>query len=135
VRRVIIDEHPINPKYYQRMSALLDAVIRERKARALEYEQYLAKIVELTQQVQNPAGGAAYPKVLGTPAKRALYDNLGNDEALALALDRAIRHTKKDSWRGNRIKEREVKYVIHEHLGEDSEVDRIFELVKNQREY
>jgi len=135
VRRVIIDEHPINPKYYERMSELLDTLIRQRRDEALEYKQYLAKIVELTRQVQNPASGTAYPKQLDTPAKRALYDNLGSDETLALTLDRAIRQTKKDGWRGNTIKKREVLYVIHQHVDDKAKVERIFELVKNQREY
>jgi len=135
LRRVIIDEHPINPKYYERMSELLDTLIQQRRDEALEYKRYLAKVIELTRQVQNPAGGTAYPNQLNTPAKRALYDNLANDETLALALDSAIRQTKKDGWRGNKIKEREVMYVIHEHVDDEAEVKRIFELVKNQREY
>jgi type I restriction enzyme R subunit len=135
VRRVIIDEHPVNPKYYERMSDLLDTLIQQRRDEALEYRQYLAKVVELTRQVQNPASGTAYPKELDTPAKRALYDNLGNDEALALALDSAIRRTKRDGWRGNIIKERQVLYAIHQHVDDDAEVKRIFKLVKNQREY
>jgi type I restriction enzyme R subunit len=135
VRRVIIDEHPVNPKYYERMSDLLDTLIRQRRDEALSYREYLAKVVELTRQVQNPAGGPAYPRRLDSPAKRALYDNLGNDEALALALDGAIRATKKDGWRGNTMKEREVLYVIHQLVGDEAEVERIFELVKNQREY
>ena len=135
LRRVITDESPINPKYYERMSELLDTLIQERKAQALKYAQYLEKIVALTQQVQNPSGGLSYPKALNTPAKRALYDNLGNDEQLALVLDTAIRHTKKDGWRGNMVKEREVRYAIYQHVPDEDQVNRIFELVKNQREY
>ena len=108
LRRVIIDEQPINPKYYEKMSELLDTLIQQRKAEALAYEAYLAEIVELATQVQNPASGTSYPKSLDTPAKRALYDNLGNDEQLAIAVDYDIRTTKRDDWRGNRIKEREV---------------------------
>ena len=33
VRKLIIDESPINPKYYEKMSELLDALIEQRKAR------------------------------------------------------------------------------------------------------
>jgi type I restriction enzyme R subunit len=135
LRRVIIDEHPINPRYYERMSELLDTLIHQRRDEALEYKQYLAKVVELTRQVQNPAGGTAYPNTLDTAARRALYDNLGNDEQLALALDDAIRQTRKDDWRGSTIKEREIMYAIHELVRDEAEVKRIFELVKNQREY
>jgi len=135
VRRVIIDESPVNPKYYERMSELLDTLIRQRKAEALEYAQYLAKVVELTRQVHNPARGPSYPSTLDTPARRALYDNLGNDEALAIVLDDAIRGTKKADWRGDLVKEREIKYVIYETVDDEDKVEPIFELVKNQREY
>jgi type I restriction enzyme R subunit len=134
LRRVIIDEQPINPKYYEKMSTLLDELIKQRQAEALEYEEYLKRVVELTKQVKDPTAGAAYPSSLDSPAKRALYDNLGRDEKLATNLDYEIRSTKKDDWRGNVIKEREVKYVVKKHVGEEN-ADRIFELVKKQNEY
>ena len=137
LRRVIIDEQPINPKYYEKMSLLLDTLIQERKIKALDYEEYLKEIVELTNQVANPASSssAAYPNTLNSTAKRALYDNLDNNEALALALDGDIRAIRKDDWRGHVIKEREVRYVIREYIEDDAEAERIFEIVKNQREY
>jgi len=135
VRRIIIDESPVNPKYYERMSDLLDTLIQQRKTEALEYAQYLAKVVELTRQVHNPTKGPSYPSALDTSAKRALYDNLGNDEGLATALDDAIRSTKKADWRGDLAKEREIKRAIYEIVGDTDKVERIFELVRNQREY
>ncbi len=134
LRKVIIDEQPINPKYYERMSVLLDELIQQRRADALAYEEYLQRIVELSQQVQSPAASAAYPSSLDTNAKRALYDNLSQDEALVLAVDSAIRGTKKDDWRGNPIKKREVRNAIKKLIPE-TEVDRIFELVVNQKDY
>ena len=66
LRRVITDEKPINPKYYEKMSALLDTLIRERKAQALAYEAYLARFVELARQVKNPASSTSYPTALDT---------------------------------------------------------------------
>jgi type I restriction enzyme R subunit len=135
VRRLIIDEQPTNPKYYEKMSLLLDTLIHERRQMALDYEQYLAKIVELTKQVHNPVSSTSYPHALDTPAKRALYDNLGNNEKLALAIDDDIRGTKKDDWRGNKIKEKEVRYVIRKYIPDEAEAEHIFEMVKNQREY
>src|SRR5881296_2386525 len=101
VRKLIIDEHPINPKYYDKMSELLDALIEQRKQEALDYQKYLEKIVELTKKVMNPSAGASYPSSLDTPAKRALYDNLGKNETLALELHRAIRASRQDDWRSN----------------------------------
>jgi type I restriction enzyme R subunit len=135
IRRLIIDEMPTNPKYYENMSTLLDELIKERKEELRNYKKYLARIVELSKKVKNPAKSATYPTSLNSNAKRALYDNLSQDEELTIALDAEIYHTKKDGWRGNIIKEREVKYAIRKHVDDDTEVDRIFELVKNQNEY
>jgi type I restriction enzyme R subunit len=135
IRRLIIDEMPTNPKYYENMSTLLDELIKERKEEARNYKKYLARIVELSKMVKNPAKSATYPTSLNSNAKRALYDNLCQDEELTMALDAEIYHTKKDGGRGNIIKEREVKYAIRKHVDDDDEVDRVFELVKNQNEY
>lgn len=135
LRRVIIDEQPINPRYYELMSELLDTLIQERKAQAHDYEKYLEKLVELTKQVKNPGSGITYPKSLHNSAKRALYDNLGQNEQLANALDQEILATRQDDWRGNLVKERAVRYAILKYVPDKAEAERIFELVKNQKEY
>lgn len=135
MRRLIVDDMPINPKYYEKMSTLLDELIKERKENARSYEEYLAKIVELSKRIINPANSATYPKNLNSNAKRSLYDNLDHDEELTIALDDEIRHTKKDEWRGSKIKEREVKYAIKKYVHDDEEVERVFELIRNQSEY
>ena len=75
LRRVIIDERPTNPMYYEKMSELLDTLIQERQHQAQEYEQYLARIIELARQVQNPTSGTAYPKSLNTRARRVLQEH------------------------------------------------------------
>jgi len=135
LRKVIVEERPTNPTYYDKMSELLDSLIRQRQQQAEEYEQYLANIVELARQVQNPTVMAAYPKLLNTRAKRALYDNTGKNEQRALELDEAIKLKKKDGWRGNKIKEREVRYAILSVLKDETLTNEILELVKNQDEY
>jgi type I restriction enzyme R subunit len=135
LRRLIIEETPTDPMYYEKMSEVLDALIQERRQQVKAYEQYLKEIVELTQKVKNPASTMTYPAALNTRAKRALYNNLGNDEERALAVDSIIRKVKKDSWRGNKIKEREVLYAIQDVLQDKDLASRIFELVKNQDEY
>jgi type I restriction enzyme R subunit len=117
------------------MSVLLDTLIKERKAKAEDYEKYLAGIVELTKQVHNPVDSVTYPKSLDTSAKRSLFDNLGSNEHLALTLDTEIRKTKKDDWRGNRFKEKEVRNAIRMHLNDDTLTEQIFELVKSQPDY
>ena len=155
VRRLIIDEMAVNPKYYERMSQLLDALIEQRRQEALDYKAYLARIVEFTKQVTEP-GGTDYPTPINSPARRALFDNLRAIEDLtgrlhsapaiadtaldlaattALALDDAIRAVKKSDWRGNRFKEREVRNAIGGIVADAELADTLFEIVKAQRDY
>ncbi|GHO96267.1 restriction endonuclease [Reticulibacter mediterranei] len=135
LRRVIIDETPTNPMYYEKMSEVLDTLTQERRQKAKDYQQYLKEIIELTRLVYNPAGAGSYPPSLNTRAKRALYTNLGNDEKLALAVDAIIRQNKRDGWKGSIVKEKEVLYAIQDLLQDDDLGKRIFDLAKNQDEY
>jgi type I restriction enzyme R subunit len=136
VRKLIIDEHPINPKYYEKMSQLLDALIAQRRKEALNYQKYLEKVVELTRMVKNPTIGGSYPKALNTTAKRSLYDNLSKNEALAVSVDAAARGAMQDGWRSNQIKVRKVRLAIRAVLKNDEALtDQILELVKAQHEY
>lgn len=158
IRRLIIDETPVNPRYYEKMSQLLDALIKQRKQEAMNYKAYLARVVELSKRVSQPETQSSYPTSINNGALRALYDNLEDaDEAVmevrepqphygsgpapddrtarALALDSAIRAVKKADWRGNKFKEKEVRNAIVSELGESDAVDKILEIVKNQREY
>ncbi|MCZ7558532.1 MAG: HsdR family type I site-specific deoxyribonuclease [Bacteroidia bacterium] len=135
VRKLIIDEHPINPKYYDRMSELLDALILQRKQEAIDYQEYLAKIVELTRQAKNPATGESYPATINTSAKRALFYNLGKDEKLTLDVDTAVMESRQDDWRNNRFKLLKVKYAIGAVLNDEELTDKTLDLVKNQIEY
>jgi len=157
VRRLIIDQMAVNPKYYEKMSQVLDALIEERRRQAIEYREYLARLVKLAEGVARPETQATYPVTISTSSLRSLYDNLrdvpgldalvsrdrsvaesgdGTAAAAAIAIDKAIRSVKKADWRGNRFKEREVRSVIQTILGDHkSLVDSIFEIVKNQRDY
>ncbi len=135
MRRVIIDEMPTNPKYFEKMSVLLEELIKERQAEAISYEEYLKKVAEQCKQITQPQTSADYPKTMTSSAKRALYDNLGKNESLSLVMDAEILYVKKDGWKGNPIKEREVKNVLKKHLENPEDLDRIFELVKKQKDY
>lgn len=139
LRRVIIEEQPANPMYYEKMSVLLDELIQKRKEETLEYENYLNEIIALSGKVKKPATSATYPSSLNTPAKRALYDNLHHDEGLANEMDEDIRKTKKDGWRDNPMKLRAVKYAINETLEKhgvtEPDAEYVLNIVKNQRDY
>lgn len=138
MRKLIVDEQPVNPKYYEEMSELLDALIEERRQKAIEYQEYLAKIKALATKVVQPEGAGAgrYPSSLNTRAKRNLYDTLDKNEELTIRVDTAVRYTKKDGWTGNRFKEKEVRNAIREELGAyHVNLDDVMSVVKAQDEY
>ena len=156
VRRLIIDETAVNPRYYGKMSELLDALILQRKQEAVDYKAYLARIVELARKVSSPETQASYPSSINSVALRSFFDNLQGAavsleglpvrysaepavdlrEAKALALDRAIRRVKKADWRGNRFKEREVQNAIKSELdGDVGLANTMFEIAKAQSDY
>jgi type I restriction enzyme R subunit len=134
VRRKIIQERPNDPAYFDQMSKLLDEVIKFRKEKAENYEKYLKKIEELAKKVQTGKSGST-PSRLKTNGQRALYNNLSNNEALALQIDSAIKNVRPADWRGNVPRENIIKKTLWDILQDDSEVERIFQIVMNQREY
>jgi type I restriction enzyme R subunit len=137
VRKTIVDENPVNPKYYEQMSVLLDELIELRRQKAIEYQEYLERIRELSKKVIRPEQTTAnYPSSMDTGAKRAFYDNFGSDEVLAVKIDSAIRYTKKADWVGDRFKEREIANAVREETkGYGVDIQSVMELAKAQKEY
>ena len=137
VRKTIVDENPVNPKYYEKMSALLDELIERRRQQAIDYQKYLQEIRELAQKVLKPAEASSdYPASINTGPKRSLYDNLGEDEELVLIIDKTIQQTKKADWVGNRFKEREIiKHLKDATEGRKLDVEKVMVLAKAQKEY
>ncbi|AQS92730.1 restriction endonuclease subunit R [Polaribacter sp. BM10] len=153
VRKKIIKEHLIDPAFFEEMSKLLGEIIKERKANAISYAEYLEKIAELAKRV-NEGKSEETPETLVTMAQRALYNNLAKNEVLAMKIDAAVKNVKRDSWRGNLPKEREIKAEIYKQLasysvdtgidianelpepyGMENKVEAIFKLIIEQPEY
>jgi len=134
VRSKIIKEHLNDPAFFEKMSALLDEIIAARKAKAIEYEEYLKRIAELAKRVE--AGQAEEtPKVLNTPGKRALYNNLNQNEEWALRIDETVKQARPDGWRGVQAREQVIKAALYDILRDVSAVERIFPIIKAQSEY
>ena len=134
VRRKIIKEHLIDPAFFEEMSKLLATLIKERKANTINYEEYLMKIAEIAKQV-NEGKSDDTPEVLKTIAQRALYNNLDKNEDLAMQIDNAVRNTKRDNFRGNLAKEREIKAELLKILNNVEKVEEIFKIIREQKEY
>ncbi len=134
VRSKIIKEHLNDPAYYDKISTLLDEVIANRRAKAIEYEDYLKRVAEIAKQAE--AGHADdTPGALDTPGKRALYNNLGRNEELALRIDEAVKTKRSDAWRGVQPREQQIKRALYDILKNADEVERIFVIIKAQKEY
>jgi type I restriction enzyme R subunit len=134
VRSKIIKEHLNDPAYYEKMSELLDEIIAARKAKAIEYEDYLSRVALLAKRVE--AGQAnELPERLDTPGKRALFNNLNRNEELALKIDETVKQKRPDDWRGVQPKERVIKSALYGILRDAAEVERMFLIIKAQKEY
>jgi type I restriction enzyme, R subunit len=157
IRSKIIKEHLNDPAFFEKMSALLDEIIAARKAKAIEYEEYLKRIAELVKTV-NAGLTDETPKDLDTPGKRAIYNQLKVDEIpakqagigdppseheysndptlnLALKIDNTIRDVRPDGWRGIEPRERVIKQALFGVLGIIRMVEQIFLIIKAHKEY
>ncbi|MGO1736467.1 MAG: type I restriction endonuclease subunit R [Leucobacter sp.] len=146
VRRTIVDEHAMNPRYYDHMSELLDALIEKQKEYAEDYEEYLRQLVEFTQNVGSQTSGddSAYPEWASTPARRAIIDfewfpaDLDVDHE---SVYQRIQSTKDHGWAdggpGSRLKERALARELRlEVPGADEEcIQRFITMLKTHDEY
>lgn len=134
VRQKIIRDHLLDPAFFEEMSTLLNAIIKERRDNAVSYQEYLKKIAELAKRVQVGMKPDT-PPALKTHAQRVLYNNLQHNEELALNLHDSIMEYKPNGWRGVDTREKVVKQAIYKVLGSVEETERMFEIIKKQAEY
>ena len=139
MRKTIIQEMPVNPAYYEKMSTLLFELVRLRKEGAISYAELLKEYETLAKNIQ-PNSKKIYPKEINSKPRQALYDNLDRNEELAVVMDGQVKYIKDDDWRSTHIKKRKVEIKIRQVLADfgitdEEEVIRVFELVFNQREY
>ncbi len=139
VRSHIIKGKLTDPAYYEKMSQILDELIRDLRAKRIDYKAYLARMAKIAAKVQAGQDDST-PASINTPGLRVLYNNLGGSEERALAFHEAVLEYRPDSWREHQVKEREVQGIIYQafkDLDPDTtpdldEVQRIFEIMKNQ---
>ncbi|MDI9629466.1 MAG: HsdR family type I site-specific deoxyribonuclease [Acidobacteriota bacterium] len=136
MRKVIIDERAMNPKYYDKMSQLLDAIIEQRRQQAIDYQEYLAKLLDAAKQLGTRESDTQYPDWANNGARRALVDFGWPDPAMPIQVDIAVLTSKPHDWVGNTMKEKVVKRAISQMLPDGFDrLDELFELVKARDEY
>lgn len=135
VRRKIVDENPINPKYYEQMSVLLDELIEQRRQEMLDYQDYLRKIAQLAEQVICPPQ-SHYPKTINTAGKQAIFDNFCQDEHWVNRLHDAIQAHKQDGYLNNKMKQKHLKNQLNPLFDEQGlNADDVLALIIKQTEY
>lgn len=136
MRKIITDEHAMNPKYYDKMSELLDAIIEQRRQQAIDYQEYLAKLLDAAKKLGAKESDTKYPDWANNGARRALVDFGWSDPAMPIQVDTAILTSKPHDWVGNKMKEKVVKLAISSTLPDDFDrLDELFDLVKARDEY
>lgn len=160
VRSRIFQEHLHNPAYYDRMSKLLEEILADLRAKRVDYEAYLQRIADLARQVLDGQAPDTPEVLRSRPWLRAVYDNLlamtvavadnsvheppppermaaiSPTLALARDIDDTVRRVRPDDWRGHQARENEIKRALLPLMGNDPQrVERIFPIIKAQREY
>ncbi len=133
-----------NSVYYGKLSDMLNALVQQRKAEAISYEEYLNQVVALAKAILHPENDDTYPEsVRDSAAKRMLYDYFDSNEELANEIDNAIKNSSRPGWHSNKQKRNRVRNTIADTLGHydytddeaEAKADELLEKVKGLSEY
>lgn len=133
LREVIRKDSPFNPAYYGKLSIILQELIDKRKKEMLDYEEYMKELIELVKKARGKSANS-YPESIKTPGMRALYDNLGQNEYLAIRTHEVIKENALVGFRDNRMKQRKLIGALAKLLG-DEMAQKIYDIIKLYDEY
>lgn len=133
LREVIRKDSPFNPAYYGKLSIILQELIDKRKKEMLDYEEYMKELIELVKKARGKSA-SSYPESIKTPGMRALYDNLGQNEYLAIRAHEVIKENALVGFRDNRLKQRKLIKALAKLLG-DEMAQKIYDIIKLHDEY
>jgi type I restriction enzyme R subunit len=151
LRKTIIRDQLTDPRFYSQMSELLHDLIRQSRADALAYEEFLRTAEALARQLATRSPDIGTPLALkGNREASAIFNNLSDlpgsrftcpEHAdaranLALLIDRTIREKAPAGWQGDDTRERQVLNAIFPVLNRDREAtSALFEIIKHQAGY
>lgn len=133
LREVIRKDSPFNPAYYGKLSIILQELIDKRKKEMLDYEEYMKELIELVKKARGKSANS-YPESIKPPGMRALYDNLGQNEYLAIRAHAVIKENALVGFRDNRLKQRKLIKALAKLLG-DEMAQKIYDIIKLHDEY
>ena len=156
VRKTIIRDQLTDPRFYEQMSKLLDDLIKQSRADAAAYEEFLRKAEALVKRLAakqpdgrrargaaRQAGGdrdlqqpAADPRQRAFQCPRIERRPTTGLVELALEIDRAMRERRPAGWKGDQAREAQVLNALFPILDRDREATlALFEIIKNQPGY
>jgi type I restriction enzyme, R subunit len=159
VRKTIIRDQLTDPRFYEQMSKLLDDLIKQSRADAAAYEEFLRKAEALVKRLAAREPDEGIPAALhGKREATVIYNNLprilaagrgsagevaepsavyGNERLkLALEIDRVMREWAPAGWKGDQAREAQVLNALFPLLDRNREATlALFELIKNQPGY
>ncbi len=151
VRKTIIRDQLTDPKFYARMSELLEDLIQQSREDTAAYEEFLRKAEALVKRLAAKQPDAGVPAVLhGRHEALVLFNNLGSIAAttfqcppddeekamLALDIDLAMREHAPAGWKGDPTREAQVLNALFPLLDRDRTATlTLFEIIKQQSGY
>jgi type I restriction enzyme R subunit len=138
MRKMIINERPSNPAYFDKISELLHQLLQEQKDGKLQYKELIERLITKIKEAKGTRK-ASYPTTIDTKGKQALYDNLNKDEVLTVQLHHTIKENAKHGFRDPSVpaKMKQLRNAVRKLLTDLSEEDfnKIMEIIKAQKEY
>lgn len=134
IRRTVIEKSPLNPKYFEKISHLLNEVVNALAADAADYELLLKRLIALCDQVVNP--NHDYPieiSRMGLSAG-AIYDQVNHNVGITEIANRILLNAQ-DGWRSNGMKSRILRNELLEAISDEELVDKIIEVAKHYENY
>jgi type I restriction enzyme R subunit len=159
IRKTIMREQLTDPRFYAEMSKLLEDLIKQSRADAAAYEEFLRNAEALVKRLAGKQPDEGVPAALhGKREVTVIYNNLPRilatggaradrvaeaspedaDERVRLAfeVDRVMRERAPAGWKGDQAREAQVRNALFPLLNRNREATlALFELVKNQPGY
>jgi len=140
VRKTIVDERAMNPKYFDQMSELLDNILAKKKKENKNYSSYLEDLMSLVSQLGDNNYGSTYPEWADSAGKKALFDFPwpAGTQVDVEYLYSFIQRTKEHGWIGNQMKERAMFRALRNELFDTTDsniLEDLMQLLKANEEY
>lgn len=151
IRKTIIRDQLADPRFFDEMSRLLEDLIRQSRESAEAYEEFLRNAEDLIKRLAARTQSDGLPAALhGNREAGVIFNNLATIRAsgfvcpaddsekanLALEIDRTVREYAPAGWKGDSVREREVKNVLFPLFNRDRDATlAMFEIIKNQPGY